>query len=128
MGILDDLRNAFDPNRNGFLNAMDPNRNGVAEALDPNRNGVAQALDPNRNGVSNFFRNSVPTFFRDSVGPVVKSIWDNFFVAPMNFMGDLFKAGSNLLSGNGLTYLLIGVGCIVVVGGIVYYNQKGKIT
>ena len=56
MGWEDDLRNAFDPNKNGVAKAFDPNQNGVAKAFDPNQNGVANAFenafDPNKNGIA----------------------------------------------------------------------------
>ena len=117
MGILDDLKNTFDPSKNGFNKAMDPTKNGTTKFFN---NDVKNALDPAKNGTTKFFN--------DSVGPVVKSLYDTFFVAPIKFIDDLFKAGSGLLSGSSLTYLLIGVGGIVVIGGIVYYNQKGKLT
>ena len=117
MGILDDLKRTFDPSKNGFNKAMDPTKNGTTKFFN---NDVKNALDPAKNGVGKFFN--------DSVGPVVKSLYDTLFVAPLKFINDLFKAGSGLLSGSSLTYLLIGVGGIVIIGGIVYYNQKGKIT
>ena len=125
MGILDDLKNTFDPSKNGFNKAMDPSKNGFNKAMEP----VGKFLNNEvKNGAGNFFKNTVPTFFKDTVGPLVKNLYDTFLVAPMKFINDLFKAGSGLLSGSSLTYLLIGVGGIVVIGGIVYYNQKGKLT
>ena len=95
MGILDDLKNTFDPSKNGFNKAIDP----VGKFFN---NDVKNALDPAKNGTTAFFTNSV--------GPVVKSLYDTLFVAPLKFINDLFKAGSGLLSGSSLTYLLIGVG------------------
>jgi len=106
MGALDDLNNIFNPTRNG----------------------VADALNPNKNGVANFFKNDVAGFFKGTIGPLVKNIFDTFVTAPMNFIKSLYTAGANLLSGNGLTYLLLGIGGLVIVGGVVYYQtNKGQI-
>ena len=135
MGFLDDLNRVFDPHQNGVADAFDPNKNGFNNAMDPTKNGVADALNPAKNGASNFFTNSVGPFFtntvgpffKNTVGPIVQNLFDTLVVAPMKFMGDLYKAGSKLLSGNGLTYIILGVTGIVVIGGIVYYKQNGKI-
>ena len=102
MGALDDLNNIFNPTRNG----------------------VADALDPNKNGVGNFFKNDVAGFFKNSIAPLAKNIFDTFVTAPMNFIKSLYTAGANLLSGNDLTYLLLGIGGLVIVGGVVYYQTN----
>lgn len=65
MGILDDLSNAFDPNKNGVADAFDPNKNGVAQAFDPNRNGVAQNFKNFGDSLKNIF---TPKLGRDILG------------------------------------------------------------
>ncbi len=106
MGALDDLNNIFNPTRNG-----------VAEALDPNKNGFNRV-------VGGFFKDSVAPFFKNTIGPLVRNMYDTFIVAPMNFIKSLYKAGANLLSGNGLTFLLLGIGGLVIIGGVVYYQTN----
>ena len=41
---LNQIKNAFDPNRNGFNDVFDPKKNGVSDAFDPNRNGFNDAF------------------------------------------------------------------------------------
>ena len=100
-------------------------------------NDVANALDPNKNGVGNFFNNDVKSFvtndvggfFKNTVGPIANDLIHTFsvtFTAIPKLMNSLFKAGENVLSGNGI-YYLIGIGAVVVVGGgIVYYKVTHK--
>ena len=57
-GILDDLRNAFDPNRNG-----------VAKAFDPKQNGVAKAFAPG--GSAQQFGNNILQGLRNNIRPII---------------------------------------------------------
>lgn len=88
MGFLEDMNNAFDPNKNGVANAFDPNKNGVADAFDPNKNGVANALDPNKNGVANFFNNDV----KNALEPIGKTLLP-LVMAPLKILGNLPVVG-----------------------------------
>ena len=49
------IKNAFDPKKNGVADAFDPKKNGVADAFDPKKNGVADAFDPKKNGIGDAF-------------------------------------------------------------------------
>jgi hypothetical protein len=65
--ILDDIRNALDPNRNGVAKAFDPNQNGIAKAFDPNQNGIAREVNRQKREAEdkvNQFTNSVNQSFQ----------------------------------------------------------------
>lgn len=97
---------------------------------------IANALNPNRNGVGDWFKNDFAgflkndfagSFLKGNVLPIVKNLGDitvQSFTAPMVFMNKLFQGAGNVVSGDGIYFLLIGVGVIVIIGGVVYYQNK----
>ena len=41
---LNQIKNIYDPNRNGFNDNFDPKKNGISDAFNPNKNGVNDAF------------------------------------------------------------------------------------
>jgi hypothetical protein len=95
---------------------------------------IANALNPATNGVGDFFKNDVGSFFKNDfmgfikgdVLPITKSFLDitvQSIMLPMELINNAFRAGSNILSGNGIYILVFGVAGIAVLGGVMYYKK-----
>ena len=96
---------------------------------------ILGALDPNQNGVGNFFKNDVASFFKNDfmgflksdVLPITKSFLDitvQSIMLPMELINNAFRAGSNVLSGNGIYYLVFGCAAIGIVGLVIAGKMK----
>jgi hypothetical protein len=129
MGFLEDMENAFDPNKNGVaqafqpvVKALDPNQNGlnrvaspshILKALDPKLNGVADAFDPNKNGARRAFDpklNGVADAFdpkKNGFNDFVHDVEDN----ASNFLNKLF--GGDVM--NKILLVVGGVALIMVL-------------
>ena len=111
-------------------------QNDVAGALNPRTNGVGDFFQNDvKNFVTgdlknfitgdlkNFFTHDVAGFFKNTVGPVVQNLIDIVVVLPLQMIKNLFSAGNNIVSGNGLYYLIGGIFVVTVVGGVIYYKM-----
>ena len=38
------IENALDPTKNGFVNSLDPTKNGFVNSLDPTKNGLSSSI------------------------------------------------------------------------------------
>jgi len=137
MGFLEDMENAFDPNKNGakkvfepVVKALDPHQNGldrvaspshILQALDPKLNGVAKAFDPKLNGVADAFdpnKNGA----RKAFDPKLNGVEDAFNPNKNgfnNFVHDVEDNASNFLNklfgGDVMNKILLVVGGVALI-------------
>ena len=114
MSPLDDLNNMFNPDRNGVGNFF--NNDVKSFVTGDLKNFITGDL-------KNFITHDVAGFFKNTVGPVVQNLIDIVVVLPLQMIKNLFSAGNNVLSGNGLYYLIGGIFVVTVVGGVIYYKM-----
>jgi len=61
MGWEDDLRNAFDPNKNGVSKAFDPNQNGLTSSVNNTTNAIKSSFESGGDA-NKFFTRQLPSF------------------------------------------------------------------
>ena len=107
MSPLYNLRNTFDPNKFFFKKAI--TNKSFLSSINPIKNGTFDFVKNGFNQINNF------------TSPILNSLKD-IITLPLQVMSNLLKSTNNLLSGNSFYFLLAGIGLLIVVGGVVYYQ------